>query len=170
MANNKNHHKNTIYTRNLEPLTEGYRLSNIVLYDQNEEEIDLHMIKSLKVCITIPTFTNRSFVNELSKLDLILKDFEDVECYIISNEPVFTQTRLTKACKFEKFKIISDFKKRDYARNTGTYIYELSQLVKSILIIDRNDKIVYARYIDDLYSYFDHNEIHETLKKATTQL
>lgn len=167
MANNKNHQKNTIYTRNLEPLQEGYRLSNIVLYDRNEEEIDLHMIKGLKVCITIPTLSNRTFTNELSKLDLILKEFENIECFIISNEPVYTQTRLSKPCKFEKFNIISDFKKREYARNTGTYIYEISQLVKSILIIDRNDKIIYARYIDDLYSYFDHNEIHETLRKAT---
>lgn len=155
-----------IYTRNSDPLYEGVKLPNIVLFDANEEELDLHMIKSTKLCISIPTLKNDMFIKEITQLDEITKEFEDLQCFAISNEPVFTQHRLTKQVKLEKFKILSDFKNREYARNTGTYIYELEQLVKAILIIDRNDRIIYARYYDDLISAIDMNEIHEALKKS----
>lgn len=157
---------NTIYTRNIEPLTSGFRLSNIVLFDAKEEEIDLHMIKGAKLCVSIPTFKNDIFTKELEQLDIICKEFEDLHCFAISNEPVFTQYRLTKGLHFEKFKILSDFKNREYARSTGTYIYELSELVKSVFLIDRNDKILFVKYYDDLYTPIDFNEIHKALLTA----
>ncbi|NBK98719.1 MAG: redoxin domain-containing protein [Erysipelotrichia bacterium] len=166
MANNKHYNKNTIYTRNIDPIMKGTRFSNIVLYDNKEEEVDLHMIKALKLCVSIPTFTNRSFTNDLAKLDILMKDFEEVACFAISNEPVFTQNRLCKPLKLEKMQILSDFKNREYARASGTYIYELGQLVKSVFLIDRNDKVHYVKYYDDLYSNFDLNEIAKAIKEA----
>ncbi|MDD3049213.1 MAG: hypothetical protein PHQ89_04480 [Bacilli bacterium] len=169
MANNKHHNKNTIYTRNIDPIQVNTRLSNIVLFDNKEEEIDLHMIKSLKLCISIPTLNNRAFTNEISKLDILLKDYEQVAFFLITNEPVFTQTRMSKPFKLERFNIISDFKKREYARATGTYIYELGQLVKSVFLIDRNDKVVYVKYYDDLYSNIDFNELAQAIKEAQDQ-
>lgn len=166
MANNKHHNKNTIYTRNIDPIPCGTRLGNIVLFDNKEEEIDLHMLKSLKLCISIPTLNNRAFTNEICKLDTLMNDFEQLDCYLITNEPVFTQSRLSKPLKLTRFNIISDFKNREYARATGTYIYELGQLVKSVFLIDRNDKVVFVKYYDDLYSNIDFNELAQAIKKA----
>lgn len=166
MANTKHHNKNTIYTRNIDSIVEGTRLSNITLFDATEEETDLHMIKAIKLCVSIPTLNNRAFTNEIGKLDILMHDFERIACFLISNEPVFTQTRLSKQLKLERFKILSDFKNREYARATGTYIYELGQLVKAVFLIDRNDKVLYAKYYDDLYSNIDFNELSEVIKKA----
>ena len=154
-----------LYTRNLEPLEEGYRLPAMTLFNAEEEEFNLNDDRSVKVYVTIPTFENKVFPNEVYKLDIILKEFPSLNAYIISNEPVYTQKRLSKPYKFDKFRILSDFKNREFARNTGTYIYELSLLVKSIFIVDKNDRILYVRYFDDLYSNFNFNEINNTIKE-----
>lgn len=144
--------KNNIYTRNLEPLKPGIFFSNLQLFTTHDEEFDLHDVKKLKVYITIPTFKNSFFPKEIAKIDAQSEIFENVEFFVISNEPTYTQYRLSKTYKFKKFKVLSDFKNREFARATGTYIYELSQLVKAVFIVSDNDKLLYAKYYDDLYS------------------
>lgn len=152
------------YTRNLDPLVEGYRMPAITLFNKEEEEFDLSEDKSIKVYVTIPSFKDKAIGNEVEKLETILKEYPNIHCYLISNEPVFTQERLSKHYHFEKFRILSDFKNREFARSTGTYIYEISALVKSIFIVDKNERIVYVRYYDDLYSNFNVNEINECIQ------
>ena len=166
MGNNKQHTKNTIYTRNLEALSAGVRFSNITLFDKEEEELDLLDVKHLKLCVSIPTLSNRAFTNDVAKLDILLNDFDKLKCYLISNESVFTQNRLAKPLQLQRFELLSDYKNREYARATGTYIYELGQLVKSVSLIDKQGNLLYVRYYDDLYSNFDLNEIADAIKKA----
>ncbi len=155
--------KNRIYTRNSEPLQKGDPLINFSLFDQQEAEHSLQDHKGIKVVFSIPTFSNQHYAKELRKLDFVLKNHTKIACYAISNEPVFTQKRLTKSCSFEKIQILSDFKDRNFARYTGTYIYELSQLVKACLIIDDHGKILFTQYIDDLQAPFDSQSIAEIL-------
>ncbi|MFV0381463.1 MAG: hypothetical protein ACK5KR_04500 [Breznakia sp.] len=157
--------KEVIYTRNLPPLQKGDKLSSILIYNHQEEELDLHMLKTKKVYITIPSFTNQSIVNELSKLEAVFEQYKDIHFYLLSNEPVFTQKRLTKSRKFKVFKLLSDFKNRDFARHTGTYIYEISALVKSIFVVDDTDTIRFVKYYEDLYSNIDANEVKKYLDK-----
>lgn len=163
MANENKQIKNPIYTRNIEPLCEGHFFSTINVYDANEEELDLHGIKQLKLYVCIPTFKNSFYINECAKLDTLLQDFENMQSFIISNEPVFTQSRLLKGTKFQSLQIVSDFKNREFARATGTYIYETSSLVKAVFIVSNNEKLVYSKYFDDLYSNIDLNEIANVL-------
>ncbi|MDQ0361362.1 hypothetical protein [Breznakia pachnodae] len=151
--------KKQIYTRNLEPLTVGNRLPNIIINDNREEEIDLHSIKKNKVYISVPSFGNHAIMKEIAKLDIIFADFEDIDFYLISNEPVYTQKRLGSGKKLKTFKFLSDFKLRNFARYTGTYIYEISSLVKSVFIVDANDEVKLVEYYDDLYSNIDVNEV-----------
>ena len=153
------------FTRNLDNLEVGYRLPVMTLFNASEEEFNLNEDRSVKVYATIPTFENKAFAHDLLKLDTILKEFPSLNAYAISNEPVYTQKRLSKPYSFEKFRILSDFKNREFARNTGTYIYELSQLVKSVFIVDKSERILFVHYYDDLYSNFDLNAIHKSLKK-----
>ncbi len=120
--------------------------------------------KGLKVIFSFPTLGNQYYQKELHKLDTILKEYK-VYCYAISNEPVFTQKRVTKPCKLEHIQFLSDFKKREFARHSGTYIYELSQLVKSCFIIDNHGHILYVKYHDNLQENFDINSIVKVLEE-----
>ena len=162
--------KKPIYTRNLEPLVSGNRLPNIIINDTREEEIDLHTIKKNKVYISIPSFGNHAIMKEIAKLDVIFNDYEDIDFYLISNEPVYTQKRLGSGKKLKTFKFLSDFKLRNFARYTGTYIYEISSLVKSVFIVNDNNEIKLVEYYDDLYSNIDINKVTKIiieLKEAT---
>lgn len=155
----------SLYTRNLDPLEVGYRLPAMTLFNPDENEFNLNDDRSVKVYVTIPTFENKNFANDAFKLETILKEYPNLNAYLISNEPVYTQKRLSKQYHYEKFRILSDFKNREFARNTGTYIYELSQLVKAIFIVDKSERILYVSYYDDLYSRFNLNEINKALKE-----
>jgi len=157
--------KKPIYTRNLDPIMVGNRLPNIIVNDNREEEIDLHSIKKNKVYISIPSFGNHAIMKEITKLDSIFKDYEDIDFYLISNESVFTQKRLGSSRKLKTFKFLSDFKLRNFARYTGTYIYEISSLVKSVFIVDESDEVKLAEYYDDLYSNIDVKKITNTINK-----
>lgn len=153
-----------IYTKNLEPLIAGTKLPNILIYDTQEEEIDLHSIRQNKVYITIPSFANQAIMNEIARLDNLFKDFNDIDFYLISNEPVFTQKRLGSSRKLKTFKFLSDFKLRNFARHTGTYIYETSSLVKAIFLVDAYDEVKFVRYYDDLYTNVDTKKIINEIK------
>ncbi len=157
--------KKKIYTRNIEPLNKGSQLSNITFFDQREDEFNLHDQKGIKIILSIPTLSNSYYIKELAKLDTILKDYPKVTPFVVSNEPVFTQKRLTKSSKYECLKVLSDFKNREFARESGTYIYELSQLMKAVFILNAHNNIVYIQYIEDLQTAFDANEIVNTIQE-----
>ncbi len=166
--NTKN--KKRIYTRNIDPLNLGFQLPNFSLYDHDEEEFYIQDVKGLKIMISYPNFTNQYYTRELEKLDILLKDYPKTHCFAITNDPVFTQKRLTKSCKLEHINILSDFKKRDFARNTGTYIYELSQLVKACFIVNDQGHILYVQYLEDLQASLDVNEIFKVIVEQQNSL
>ncbi len=143
--------KSYIHTLGGENVNLDNKLPNISVYDCNEEQIDLHTLKVKKVYLSIPSFANPHLLKELNKLDEAFKDYPRYHFYVISNEPVYTQNRLLKRTNLKTFKHLSDFKNRDFARHTGTLIYELGQLVKAIIIVDEDDYVKYVKYYDDLY-------------------
>lgn len=155
--------KKILYTRNLEPLSAGSKLANITLFNNQDEEIDLNSIKKNKVYISIPSFTNHVIMKEIVKLDSIFQPYEDIDFYLISNETTYTQKKLGGPKKLKKFQFLSDFKNRNFARYTGTYIYEISSLVKAIFIVNEYNEILYVQYFDDLYSNINSTQIIEIL-------
>ncbi|OCN06179.1 hypothetical protein A4S06_00250 [Erysipelotrichaceae bacterium MTC7] len=142
------------YTRNLEPLTPGFVFPSICIMNAKEEEIDLHDIKEPKVYITLPSLEDAAIVKDVKRLEVLLEKYPAVKFYLITNEAVYTQFRLAKEKQIKGFELLSDFKLRNFARYTGTYIYEIENLVKAIFVVDHHDQLKYVNYYDDLYSNF----------------
>lgn len=158
--------KETIYTRNSEPMSAGIKLQNISIYNEKEEEIDLHLLKKKKLYVTIPSLEDQAIMKEIALLDEKLTDIQEYQCFLISNEPVFTQTRLARNYKIKNFNLLSDYKNNNFARNTGTYIYEIGKLVKAVFIVDEDDLIIDVKYYDDNYSSIDTEELLKKLGKT----
>ena len=139
-----------IYTRNIENVEAGTRLSAMALYDKDENEYLLLDNKETKLVLTYPTLNNKHVLNEIQKIEKVLEEIPSLYCYLVTNEPVYTQTRLLANTQLNRFKVLSDFKNREYAKQTGTYIYELGALVKSIFVLDYAGRVLYNRYYEDL--------------------
>ncbi|TDW16543.1 peroxiredoxin [Breznakia blatticola] len=142
------------YTRNLEPLETGFVFPSIEIMNPLEEVLDLHDIREPKVYITLPSLEDNAMIKDAKRLEVLLEKYPDVKFYLITNEPVYTQLRLAKEKQLKGFELLSDFKLRNFARYTGTYIYEIENLVKAVFIVDHHDQLKHVEYYDDLYSNF----------------
>lgn len=156
--------KKVLYTRNLEPLQVGTKLPNITIYDHLDNEIDLSTINCNKMYISIPSFSNAVIMKEMVKLDTHLQPFQDLEIFLISNETSFVQKKFGASRQMKKLQFLSDFKNRNFARYTGTYIYEIGELVKAVFLVNSYNEVVYVSYYDDLYSNINIEDIMQFLQ------
>lgn len=153
-----------IYTRNSDNLKINQKLETINLYNKNDEIICLNTLKEPKLLISIPSLADKAIMLEICKIDEILNNY-NIKAFLISNENILTQNKLIKNYKLKNIEVLSDFCIRDFARNTGTFIYEIEALVKAVFVIDTNNKIKFIKYYDDLYSNINLNELNNELIK-----
>lgn len=97
------------------------------------------------------------------------EDFSDkVSLITVSNDLPFAQVRFSNEKEISKNKFVSDYIYHDFAKKYSTLINELQLLNRSVFVIDKDDKIVYAEYLDqntDLPDYEKAIEIVKNLDK-----
>jgi thioredoxin-dependent peroxiredoxin len=73
---------------------------------------------------------------------------EDIHVYTISMDLPFAQARLNRA-EGVQHRALSAHRSEDFGRDYGVLIREWRLLQRSVFVIDRDDRIVHAEYVDD---------------------
>lgn len=93
------------------------------------------------------------------------EDFSDnVSLITVSNDLPFAQVRFTKEKEISKNKFVSDYIYHDFAKKYSTLINELQLLNRSVFVIDKDNKIVYAEYLDQNTDLPDYEKAIELVK------
>ena len=85
--------------------------------------------------------------NYISKHQSKLKG---IEFYAISADTPFAQQRYIKDNSLSSVTYLSDSSKHEFGMNTGSQIEELGLLTRSIIVVDKNNKIVYVQRVPEL--------------------
>ncbi len=83
--------------------------------------------------------------------------------YTISVDTPFAQNRWCATEGVEKMKLLSDYKGQTFGRDYGLYINEMGLLARSVMIVDKDDKVAYFQLVPDISQEPDYNEV---LQKA----
>jgi len=86
----------------------------------------------------------RRFNEEASKLG------DNVVVITISNDLPMAQGRWCGAAGIDKVTMLSDYKNVSFGDAYGVHIKELRLLMRSIFVIDQNDKIAYVEYLSEM--------------------
>ena len=93
------------------------------------------------------------------------EDFSDnVSLITVSNDLPFAQARFTKEKEISKNKFVSDYIYKKKKKKYSTLINELQLLNRSVFVIDKDNKIVYAEYLDQNTDLPDYEKAIELVK------
>lgn len=90
---------------------------------------------------------------------------EDVVIYTISLDLPFAQSRFCAAEGVERAEIISDYKEREFGLKYGFLIDELKLLSRGVVIVDKEGKVAYVEYVEEVSKEVDFNTAIEEVKK-----
>jgi thiol peroxidase len=101
----------------------------------------------------------RRFNEEASKLG-------NVKVLTVSVDLPFAQKRWCAAAGIENVQTLSDHRDLSFGKAYGVAIEELRLLARSVFVIDSNDKITYAEYVDEVTSHPNYEAALEAAKAA----
>ena len=94
------------------------------------------------------------------------KEIKDIEFYAVTADTTFAQQRYIKENKLEGVKFLSDSLNHQFGSQTGTLISELGLLTRTIVVVDKDNKIVHAQRVPDLTSLPNLEKAVEMAKKS----
>lgn len=133
-------------------------LSEFDFYKETEGKI-----KVISVVPSIDTgvcsLQTQRFNDESTKLS------DDVFIITISVDLPFAQKRFCGAEGIENIEVVSDHKDLDFGSKYGFTMKELRLLARGVVIINKNNKIEYVEYVDEVTNHPDYDKALEEIKR-----
>lgn len=101
----------------------------------------------------------RRFNEEASKLG------DNVVILTVSVDLPFAQSRWCGAAGVDKVVTLSDYKNRSFGEAYGVYIKEFGLLMRSIFVVDANNKVAYVEYLGEMTEHPNYEAAIEAVKK-----
>lgn len=110
-------------------------------------------------------------VQQASDLAKYIKDntseLNDIEFYAISADTPFAQQRFIKENKINSdITFLSDSSNHEFGLKTGTQIKELGLLARSIIVTDKNNKVIFIQRVPELTTLPDLEHAVNIAKKS----
>lgn len=142
-------------------LTVNDTLPDVVLTAPDLSELRLSAFRGKTLIIsTVPSLDTgvcdlqtRRFNEEAKKLG------DDVVILTISMDLPFAQKRWCGAANAEHIRVASDYKEAAFGKAAGLLIKELHLLARSVLIADKNGKIVYIQLVPEVATEPDYDAV-----------
>ena len=121
-------------------------------------------VRVLSVFLSIDTGPcsrqTKKFEDEASKLG------DDVVIMTISNDLPFALGRYCNAEGIKNLVTLTDYKDLDFSTKYGFLMEELRLLARGVVVIDRNDQVVYTEYVPEVSEEPDYESAIEAIKKV----
>lgn len=142
----------------------GDKAPDFIAVDNDLKDFKFSDTKGKIVILSVPSLDTpvcdmeiRRFNEEASKLD-------GVKVYAISMDLPFAQSRWCAGANIKNVQSISDYKDRDFGKSYGVYVKELGLLARAVFIIDENNDVIYADYLEEMTSEPDYDKVLSILK------
>lgn len=134
--------------------------TNLTDYYSTEDEGKIRLIS------VIPSIDTSVCEIQTTMFTKAAENFSDqVVLLTISNDLPFAQVRFSNDKEISNNKFVSDYIYQDFAKKYSTLINELRLLNRAVFVIDRDDTIVYAEYLDQNTDLPDYEKAIEEVKK-----
>jgi len=134
----------------------------IFLNDFENKYILINVVLSLDT--TICDIQTKTIYEEISKLEDL-----DIKIITISADLPFAQERWKSNNELDDLVVLSDFFYHDFGNKFGVLINELKLLLRSFFILDKNKKIIYVDYADEVNQHLDYEKLINTINNEILQ-
>lgn len=122
--------------------------SELKPFDTNSET------KSVKIYSVLTSIDTPVCVQQATELDEYFSENQaelaGIEFFAISADTPFAQQRFLKEHDLQDITYLSDSSKHQFGLKTGSQIDELGLLTRSIIVVDKSNKVVYAQRVPEL--------------------
>ncbi|MBE6066812.1 MAG: thiol peroxidase [Clostridium lundense] len=144
----------------------GDSAPDFIAIDNNLTPISLKDTKGVRIILTVPSIDTPTCDLETRTFNNKATSIPNVTIYTISMDLPFAQARWCAAHGIENVITLSDYKDRMVGENYGTYVSELGLLTRAAFVIDSNNKVVYAEYVEEITEQPNHDKILDAAKNA----
>lgn len=149
-----------------EPTVKGEVAPNFTVVDTKGKEVHLSDFKGKIVVITVfPSIDTpvcasqtRHFNREATTLG------KDVVVLTVSKDLPFALGRFCAAEGLQNIHTLSDYRESDFGLKYGYLIKENKLLSRGTVIVDKDGKVIYVEYVDDITKEPNYHAALETLK------
>lgn len=144
----------------------GDEFPNFTTTNNSLEPVSLDNTKGVRIFLTVPSIDTPVCDLEVKTFNKKASELDNVTVYTVSMDLPFAQARWCGAEDIKNVATLSDYKDREFGNVTGTYVKELGLLARTAFVVDSNNKITYAKYLEEITDYPNYDEILEAAKKA----
>lgn len=128
----------------------GATAPDFTVLDATLQPVKLSDFKGkVKIISTIPSIDTGVCAMQTRRFNQEASELKDVEVLTISCDLPFALGRFCGTEGIDKVKTLSDHKETEFGLKYGFLIKELRLLNRGIVVIDRNDKVVYVEYVKE---------------------
>ncbi len=146
------------------PLKVGDKAPNFSAVGKGLELKSLSDFKKDYVLISaVPSLDTSVCDFQTRNINKELAAFENVDFITISMDLPFAQERWCGAAGLD-ITTLSDHRDADFAYKFGTYIKELRLLARSVFVLDKDRKVIYVEYLDEMTNHPNYDNLVNFLK------
>lgn len=108
-----------------------------------------------RIIETVPSLDTPVCTMQTKQLESAAKTFPDVTFVIVSNDTPFALQRFCAANSIDNLVVFSDARTREFWIKNGLYLPKYGLLTRSIIIVDKDMKIVYVDYSEEVTNELD---------------
>lgn len=139
-------------------LNVGDEFPHFRVVDNDLKEITNVDFNKTTVYLTIPSIDTGVCSLEVSKFMNYLKDL-DVQCLVVSMDLPFALKRWCQANVSDKVVTASDFRYKMFGEATGTILNGVGLLTRAAFVVNENNEVIYAEYLENVHNEPNYDEI-----------
>ena len=147
-----------------EQLRVGERMLNFSAVTKNLDDWSLSDVRGIKIISVVPSLDTPVCQLQTRRFNREAVEFAGVSVITISLDLPFAQTRWCGAEGIDKVVVISDYKNREFAKQTSLLIHETKLLTRAVFVLDNCNNIKYLEYIKDLANEPNYDKIRAVIK------
>lgn len=139
---------------------------NFHALNNKNESVNLSDYKSKYIILNVvPSIDTTVCDMQTRTVNKELTEREDVVVLTISNDLPFAQARWCGNSGLSNVITLSDHVDLDFANKFGVNIKELRLLARSIFVLDKNRKIVYVEYVEEMTNHLNYDQLISFVKQ-----
>ncbi|MGL4655837.1 MAG: thiol peroxidase [Sarcina sp.] len=149
-----------------EELKVGQVFPNFTASDKDLQNYEFAKTKGVRIVLAVPSVDTPVCDTEVKRVAKEVENLDGVKLVVISKDLPFAQSRWCLDTEHDDLEIVSDYKLGDFAKVTGTLINEIGLLARTSFVVDSENKIVFAEYLEEVASEPSYDKILDAAKAA----
>lgn len=147
-----------------DPLKLGDKAPDFKLLNNDLKEMTLADFKKDFVLVSVVPSLDTSVCDfQTRNINKELASFKNVDFITVSMDLPFAQKRWCGAAGLE-ITTLSDFNNASFGKSYGVLISELRLLARAVFVLDRNRKVAYVEYLDEMTNHPNYDKLVKFLK------